>query len=302
VRTLWILCVVAGCGGSPPPPTPAPCAAGDEATLVEARLLRGQGYLHRAHERAVEAAGRCAAPEVAGLIAAIEGELDPGDASASVLVREATGHRGAGREVEARRAAARALVAAERLGPLVPVIAGEPTAARSVAFSDDGHALLVGLADGRGLRFDLIDPGAAPVSAPPPPVQDTAASADGRVQASARGAEVVLGDHRLPGHPGPVTAVALDPDGLLLASAGPDGVRLWDTTLAAPMAYLAFAGDGAWLAAGASGRVDGSTPLEGGPPMLRWRVADLELPGFVGWQRGYRRGLLSDLVRRRIPF
>jgi hypothetical protein len=298
VRVSFILAlVVAGCGGSSPPPAPAPCPAEDEATLVEARMLRGQGYLHRARDRAIEAGGRCQSPEVSALLAALEDELDPGEATAASLVAETTAHRQAGRPVEARRAAARALEAAERLGPLTPVVAGEPIAVDSVAFAGDGTALLVGLAGGRGLRFDLADRDAAPMAATPPPA---AISAGG--QAHARGTDVILGDRVLAGHTGPVTAVALDPAGLILASAGPDGVRLWDTTLAAPMARLSFGPDGSWLVTAASGRVDGSSPAGGGPAMLRWRAGTAELPGFIGWQRQYHRGLLPDLVRRRIPF
>ena len=80
----------------------------------------------------------------------------------------------------------------------------------------------------------------------------------------------------LTGHTGPVTAVAIAPDGTWLATAGDDGtVRIWDpatgqqraalTGHAGPVTAVAIAPDGTWLAsASGDGTVRIWDPATGG--------------------------------------
>ena len=91
-------------------------------------------------------------------------------------------------------------------------------------------------------------------------------SPDGKVIASAAGKVISLFDAatqkelvRIQGHTEPVSALAISPDGKLLASGGQDkSVRLWDPATGkelrifrghqAPVVFLGFSGDGKILA------------------------------------------------------
>lgn len=92
--------------------------------------------------------------------------------------------------------------------------------------------------------------------------------------------------------PGRVSSLApLDRNRVLIGS--PDGrLRIWDLEARAVMAEILEVADGAWVVVAADGRVDGS---DDGHRFLTWKVGDIRLPGFVGWQRQRAPGLLTEL-------
>lgn len=51
-----------------------------------------------------------------------------------------------------------------------------------------------------------------------------------------------------------------------------------------------------WDAA-SGGRVDASPGEDGGQSLLYWHVGDVQLPGFVGWQRHHTPGLLAEIMK-----
>lgn len=61
------------------------------------------------------------------------------------------------------------------------------------------------------------------------------------------------------------------------------------------VAELYAARDGTWLVTAADGRVDGS---EGAQALVYWQTGDVQLPGFVGWQRQHADRLLGSLFQR----
>jgi hypothetical protein len=52
------------------------------------------------------------------------------------------------------------------------------------------------------------------------------------------------------------------------------------------------------LVISADGRVDGSPGDDGGVTMVDWQIGDVQLPGFVGWQRQHTPGPLAEIVQR----
>jgi WD40 repeat protein/energy-coupling factor transporter ATP-binding protein EcfA2 len=160
------------------------------------------------------------------------------------------------------------------LGPWDPHIRhGYDDAVRALAVASDRHTLFTGGDDGSILRIDLDQDGEpAVVARLGNPVRSLSLRGDLLAVGTAGGVVAVL-NLRNPGSPPrqlaaggtPVTSVAFQPSGSLLAAAGRDGsLRLWNVndTAAPPttiriagvtrLSAVAFSPDGRTLAAGAS--------------------------------------------------
>ncbi|HTM22773.1 MAG TPA: WD40 repeat domain-containing protein, partial [Kofleriaceae bacterium] len=89
----------------------------------------------------------------------------------------------------------------------------------------------------------------------------------------------------------PARVVAFTAPGLL-ATGGEDGlVRLIDDH-GAVRATL-YAPDERWVVITAGGRVDGSPGDDGGSSLIYWQVGDVQLPGWVAWDRALAPGALG---------
>jgi WD40 repeat protein len=97
-------------------------------------------------------------------------------------------------------------------------------------------------------------------------------------------------------HDAVVTGAALTPGGRLATSSKDRTVRIWDLATGAPVGTLMPSRSRAWVVVSADGNVDGSAD---GASLLYWQVGDVELPGFVAWDRQQRAGLLRTLVGNR---
>ena len=107
--------------------------------------------------------------------------------------------------------------------------------------------------------------------------------------------------HLLSGHSDTIAAARFNPaGGRLLASASWDKtVKLWDAGAGQLVATLVATERGEWLVYGADGRVDGSAAtavLHGASDFVFWQVGDIQLPGFVAWDRYRTPNLLAELL------
>ena len=74
-------------------------------------------------------------------------------------------------------------------------------------------------------------------------------------------------------------------------------VKLWDVETGTLLATLFGTESGDWVVTMPDGRVDGSPGEDGGESLIYWQVGDVQLPGFVGWQRYHTPGLLSEVMK-----
>ncbi len=102
----------------------------------------------------------------------------------------------------------------------------------------------------------------------------------------------------LEAHSSGVLDADLTADGRLLATGSRDGtIMLWDGQTFAQLATLLVLEDGRWVAFTPEGMADGSAAPADGSSLLYWQIGDVQLPGFVGWPRAHRAGLLGALAR-----
>jgi WD40 repeat protein len=85
----------------------------------------------------------------------------------------------------------------------------------------------------------------------------------------------------------------------VVVTASTDGTaKLWDIRRGELLATIATTSDGRWVATAPDGRVTGSDGDDGGVSLVYWQAGDIQLPGFVGWQRwsapGLVRGILAE--------
>ena len=100
------------------------------------------------------------------------------------------------------------------------------------------------------------------------------------------------------GHDGPITSVAFSVDGKHIASSSDDNtIKLWEVGTGALAATLFGTMSVDWMIAAPDGRVDGSPGEDGGESLLYWQIGDVQLPGFVGWQRYHTPGLLGEIIK-----
>jgi len=109
--------------------------------------------------------------------------------------------------------------------------------------------------------------------------------------------------HRTMAHDGSVASVCFSPArGDLLASGSADKtVKLWNASTGALLATLVATAEAGWLVVSPDGRVDGSAKTDasdGGEDFLFWEIGNVQLPGFVGWQRYHTPSLLAEILGR----
>jgi WD40 repeat protein len=96
-----------------------------------------------------------------------------------------------------------------------------------------------------------------------------------------------------------VLGLASNADATITISARVDGMlELIDATSGETLVSLTANLDGRWVAIAPDGRVHGSPGRNGGASLLYWQVGELQLPGFVGWQRAEDAALLEQLATR----
>jgi WD40 repeat protein len=171
----------------------------------------------------------------------------------------------------------------------------------SIAFSPDGATLAAGDVKNGITVWDAVSGEVvARLEGHTEWVAHVAFSPGGDVLASASGDRTVkLWDvasakaiATLSGHRDQVTSVAFSPDGGALVSSSWDRtVRLWDVATRTPRATLFRSMSGDWVVTTPAGRVDGSPDAHS---LIYWQVGDLQLPGYVGWQRYHTPRLLAE--------
>ncbi len=121
------------------------------------------------------------------------------------------------------------------------------------------------------------------------------AGSDGRIRIGDPGAGRFVGELRGCAYP---EAILPHPERDLVAVTCLDRIDLFTTRPAAHVGGLVITGDGAWLVWSADGRVDGGPPDRAGE-VLYYRAGELQLPGFVVWDREHTPGLLGALLAQR---
>jgi WD40 repeat protein len=101
--------------------------------------------------------------------------------------------------------------------------------------------------------------------------------------------------HVLRGHELGVMAAAFHPGGRMLATASGDRtIKLWGADRGELLATLLATADGSWIVISPRGEVDGGGAAA---DLIDWKIGALRLPGFVGWERARRAGLLTRATR-----
>jgi WD40 repeat protein len=109
--------------------------------------------------------------------------------------------------------------------------------------------------------------------------------------------QLVWGAQPIGGHDSTVTTIAFHGSRAVAATASRDRtVALWDLKKGKRIATLLGAVGGPLLVVSEDGFVDGDPGEAGAQAVLSWRVGDVQLPGFVGWQRYHRPGLLDQVI------
>jgi WD40 repeat protein len=175
-------------------------------------------------------------------------------------------------------------------------------ASYALAFNPDGTVLASESSDGIALR-DAATGRVQSTLESNAPITSLAYDVSGTILASASGRTITVWDlasgsaaHTLAGHTQLVTDIAFGPSGILVSSGRDNTLRLWDTTKGAQLATLFATGLGTWVVTTPDGRVDGSPGERGGASLIYWQVGDVQLPGFVGWQRYHTPGLLAEIM------
>jgi WD40 repeat protein len=99
------------------------------------------------------------------------------------------------------------------------------------------------------------------------------------------------------GHAARVVSLAVTPDAAHLAAGASDQtLGLWRLDDSEHLGSLFATAAGAWILTTPDGRVTGSEGEDGGASLIYWQVGDVQLPGFVGWQRYHTPGLLAEIM------
>jgi WD40 repeat protein len=198
------------------------------------------------------------------------------------------------------------LIVREIAGGTVRVRAGddEPAGVTSVGFSPDGAKLASGrtdkivqirdMASGRLERTLTGHSGQVSSLAFSP---DGSVLATGSTDATARLWDPASGVAvRTLVHGNHVSAVAFSPDGTRLATGSTGTIKIWDVAAGSLLATLFPTRGGGRLITTPNGQTDGTPGEDGTQAVIYWQIGDVQLPGFVGWQREYTPGLFERIM------